>query len=151
MPDSQLRALCDYLTFTYGTDPMHHVIAANEGNTVAIAAGDHLSTEKIPVVYMQNSGEGNVINPVASLINDKVTSFWACLSSVGEASPVFTMNLSISYQGEVTLKLLEDMDIAYYVTDKETTDEEVADAMAKFRERFTVGKQAAFVNPQRRT
>lgn len=49
------------------------------------------------------------------------------------------------YQGEVTLKLLEDMNLAYYVTDKETTDEEVADAMAKFRKRFMVGKQAAFV------
>ena len=72
VPDSQLRALCDYLIFTYGTDPKHHIIAANEGNAVAIAAGYHLATGKVPVVYMQNSGEGNIINPVASLLNDKV-------------------------------------------------------------------------------
>lgn len=58
VPDSQLKALCQYLIRTYGTDPRHHIIAANEGNCTAIAAGYHLATGKIPVVYMQNSGEG---------------------------------------------------------------------------------------------
>ena len=57
---------------TYGIDSHHHVIAANEGNCAALAAGYHLATGKVPVVYMQNSGEGNIINPVASLLNDKV-------------------------------------------------------------------------------
>ena len=72
VPDSQLRALCDCLMDIYGVSQKHHIIAANEGNCVAIAAGYHLATGKIPVVYMQNSGEGNIINPVASLLNDKV-------------------------------------------------------------------------------
>ena len=72
VPDSQLKALCNYLMATYGIDPQHHVIAANEGNCTALAAGYHLATGKVPVVYMQNSGEGNIINPVASLLNDKV-------------------------------------------------------------------------------
>ncbi|MBQ4241727.1 MAG: phosphonopyruvate decarboxylase, partial [Lachnospiraceae bacterium] len=72
VPDSQLKALCNYLMNTYGTDPEHHVIAANEGNCTALAAGYHLATGKVPVVYMQNSGEGNIINPVASLLNEKV-------------------------------------------------------------------------------
>ena len=72
VPDSQLKALCNYLMHTYGIDPKHHVIAANEGNCTALAAGYHLATGKVPVVYMQNSGEGNIINPVASLLNDKV-------------------------------------------------------------------------------
>ena len=72
VPDSQLKQLCDYLMNTYGTDNKHHIIAANEGNCTAIAAGYHLATGKIPVVYMQNSGEGNIINPVASLLNDNV-------------------------------------------------------------------------------
>ena len=67
VPDSQLRALCDCLMDTYGIDPKHHVIAANEGNAAALAAGYHLATGKHPVVYMQNSGEGNIINPAASL------------------------------------------------------------------------------------
>ena len=60
------KALCNYLMNTYGIDPKHHVIAANEGNCAALAAGYHLATGKVPVVYMQNSGEGNIINPVAS-------------------------------------------------------------------------------------
>ena len=72
VPDSQLRPLCDYLMEIYGVDSKHHIIAANEGNCVAIAAGYHLATGKVPVVYMQNSGEGNVVNPVASLLNEKV-------------------------------------------------------------------------------
>ncbi len=71
VPDSQLKALCNYLMSKYGIDSQHHIIAANEGNCVAIAAGYHLATGKVPVVYMQNSGEGNIINPVASLLNEK--------------------------------------------------------------------------------
>ena len=65
VPDSQLKALCNYLMDRYGTDQKHHIIAANEGNCTALAAGYHLATGKIPVVYMQNSGEGNIINPAA--------------------------------------------------------------------------------------
>ena len=72
VPDSQLKALCDFLMEHYGIDRAHHIIAANEGNACAIAAGYHLATGKIPVVYMQNSGEGNIINPCASLLNPKV-------------------------------------------------------------------------------
>ena len=72
VPDSQLKALCNFLMDKYGIDPKHHIIAANEGNCTALAAGYHLATGKVPVVYMQNSGEGNIINPVASLLNDKV-------------------------------------------------------------------------------
>lgn len=72
IPDSQLKPLCNYLMYTYGIDAKHHIIAANEGNSTALAAGYYLATGKVPVVYMQNSGEGNAINPVASLLNDKV-------------------------------------------------------------------------------
>ena len=60
VPDSQLRALCDYMMDVYGIDPKHHVIGANEGNCAALAAGYHLATGKVPVVYMQNSGDGNI-------------------------------------------------------------------------------------------
>ena len=53
VPDSQLKALCNYLMNTYGIDKNHHIIAANEGNCTALAAGYHLATGKVPVVYMQ--------------------------------------------------------------------------------------------------
>ena len=49
VPDSQLKALCDYLMDIYGIDPKHHIIAANEGNAAALAAGYHLATGKVPV------------------------------------------------------------------------------------------------------
>ena len=74
VPDSQLKPLCNYLMHEYGIDPQHHIIAANEGNCCALAAGYHLATGKVPVVYMQNSGEGNIINPLASLLNERVYS-----------------------------------------------------------------------------
>ena len=67
VPDSQLKALCAHLMGVYGIDPVHHVIAANEGNALALAAGYYMATSKVPVVYMQNSGEGNIVNPAASL------------------------------------------------------------------------------------
>ena len=72
VPDSQLKPLCDALMARYGTDPRHHVIAANEGNAAALAAGYHLATGRWAVVYMQNSGEGNIVNPAASLLHRKV-------------------------------------------------------------------------------
>ncbi len=145
VPDSQLRALCDYLIYTYGTDPHHHVIAANEGNAAAIAAGYHLATGKVSVVYMQNSGEGNIINPVASLLNEKVYGI-PCLFIVGwRGEPGVHDEPQHIYQGEVTLKLLEDMDIAHFVISKETTEDEISAKMAEFREIFAAGKQAAFV------
>ena len=58
---------------TYGIDPKHHVIGANEGNCAALAAGYHLATGKVPVVYMQNSGEGNIINPEIDTIRTITT------------------------------------------------------------------------------
>ena len=145
VPDSQLRALCDFLIDKYGTDPKHHIIAANEGNAVALAAGYHLATGKIPVVYMQNSGEGNVINPVASLMNDKVYAI-PCVFIVGwRGEPGVHDEPQHIYQGEVTLKLLEDMDIAYFVISKGTTEIELAEKMQEFREILAAGKQVAFV------
>ncbi len=86
VPVSQLKALCNYLINTYGIDSKHHVIAANEGNCTALAAGYHLATGKVPVVYMQNSGEGNIINPVASLLNEKV--YASDLVTIGEDSVI---------------------------------------------------------------
>lgn len=145
VPDSQLRALCDYLMQRYGIDPKRHVIAANEGNCTALAAGYHLATGKIPVVYMQNSGEGNIINPVASLLNDRVYAI-PCIFIVGwRGEPGLHDEPQHIYQGEVTVKLLEDMDICSFVIGKETTEEETTAAMNTFRDVLAEGKSVAFV------
>lgn len=145
VPDSQLKALCNYLMHTYGIDPKHHIIAANEGNCTALAAGYHLATGKVPVVYMQNSGEGNIINPVASLLNDKVYAIPVIFVVGWRGEPGIHDEPQHIYQGEVTVKLLEDMDIRTFVIGKETTDNEVANAMTEFRKILSEGKDVAFV------
>ena len=145
VPDSQLKALCDCLMDIYGTDPRRHVIAANEGNCTALAAGYHLATGKIPVVYMQNSGEGNIINPAASLLSDRVYGIPVIFIVGWRGEPGVHDEPQHVYQGEVTLKLLEDMDICSFVISRETTDGEVRTAMDAFRPRLAVGKSAAFV------
>lgn len=145
VPDSQLKALCNYLMSEYGIDQKHHVIAANEGNAVALAAGYHLATGNTPVVYMQNSGEGNIINPVASLMNDKVYAI-PCVFIIGwRGEPGVHDEPQHIYQGEVTLKLLKDMDIAAFVISKETTEKELFEKMESFRKLLAAGKQVAFV------
>ena len=145
VPDSQLQALCNYLMAVYGIDPQHHIIAANEGNCTALAAGYHLATGKVPVVYMQNSGEGNIINPVASLLNDKVYGIPMIFVIGWRGEPGVHDEPQHIYQGEVTLRLLEDMDIAFYVVGKETTEEKLKSVMEAFRETLAKGKDVAFV------
>ena len=130
VPDSQLKALCNYLMHRYGIDPKHHVIAANEGNCTALAAGYHLATGKVPVVYMQNSGEGNIINPTASLLNDKVYGIPVIFIVGWRGEPGIHDEPQHIYQGEITLKLLEDLGIESFVIGKDTEDAAVAAAMA---------------------
>ena len=145
VPDSQLKALCNYLMNTYGIDERHHVIAANEGNCTALAAGYHLATGKVPVVYMQNSGEGNIINPVASLLNDKVYAIPMVFIIGWRGEPGIHDEPQHIYQGEVTIKLLDDMNIKSFVIGKDTTDDEVASVMEEFKADLQNGKNVAFV------
>lgn len=145
VPDSQLKALCNYLMNKYGIDPKHHIIAANEGNCTALAAGYHLATGKIPVVYMQNSGEGNIINPVASLLNDKVYGIPVIFVIGWRGEPGIHDEPQHIYQGEVTIKLLDDMDITSFVIGKDTTEEQLEDKMTEFKELLKKGKNVAFV------
>ena len=145
VPDSQLKALCNYLMDTYGIDPHHHVIAANEGNCTALAAGYHLATGKVPVVYMQNSGEGNIINPVASLLNDKVYAIPVIFIIGWRGEPGVHDEPQHIYQGEVTTRLLDDMGIANFTIGKDTTEEEVEITMRAFREKLNRGLDVAFV------
>ena len=145
VPDSQLKALCNYLIYKYGVNGINHIVAANEGNAVGLAAGYYLATGKIPVVYMQNSGEGNVINPVASLMNDKVYGI-PCVFIVGwRGEPGVHDEPQHLFQGEVTCKLLEVMDIQYMILSKETSTEEVTKKMKEFSGLLKNGKQVAFV------
>ena len=144
VPDSQLLPLCNYLYTNYGIGE-NHIIAANEGNAVALAAGYHLATGKVPVVYLQNSGIGNIINPVASLMNEKVYGI-PCLFIIGwRGEPDVHDEPQHIFQGEVTLKLLEDMNITSFVIEKTTTEQELTKKLCEFDELLKQGNQVALV------
>lgn len=145
VPDSQLKELCNYLMYTYGIDGKHHIIAANEGNCTAIAAGYHLATGKVPVVYMQNSGEGNVINPLASLCNDKVYGIPMVFVVGWRGEPGVHDEPQHVFQGEVTVKLLEDMDVKTFIIDNDTTSKQVEQQLEQWQPILQTGKQVAFV------
>ncbi len=144
VPDSLLKPLCDYLINEYGIGN-RHIVAANEGNAVALAAGYHLATGKVPLVYMQNSGIGNIINPVASLMNDKVYGI-PCVFVIGwRGEPNVADEPQHIFQGETTLKLLEDMDIATFIISKDTTDAQVQKQLTDWESILSAGKQVALV------
>ena len=73
VPDSYLNGFCNYALQNCAE---RNVIAANEGNAIALAAGHYFATRELPLVYMQNSGMGNAVNPLASLVDEHV---YACL------------------------------------------------------------------------
>ena len=145
VPDSQIKALCNYLMNTYGIDEKHHIIAANEGNCIAIAAGYHLATGNVPVIYMQNSGEGNVINPAASLLNDKVYGIPSIFIIGWRGQPGIHDEPQHIFQGEITCKLLDLMDIDNFTIDKDTSINELKKIMEKYKTILKSGKQVAFV------
>ena len=117
VPDSLLKNLCAYITDH--ADEYHNIIAANEGGAMGLAAGYHLATGKIPVVYMQNSGEGNIINPLASLTDKEVYNIPVLLVIGWRGKPGIHDEPQHVKQGKVTLSLLETMGIKYQVLSKE--------------------------------
>ena len=145
VPDSLLKAFCDYLMDVYGINPDHHIIAANEGNCTALAAGYYLATGKFPVVYMQNSGIGNAINPIASLLHRKVYAIPVIFVIGWRGESGIRDEPQHVYQGEVTLRLLEDMGIPYCIVDKDTTSKDVVRVMKDFRKVLDDGNAVAFV------
>lgn len=101
MPDSQLKGLCDTLYDLYGVHGQRHVVAANEGGAVGLAAGHYLATGHPALVYLQNSGLGNIVNPVCSLLNEKVYGI-PCLFVVGwRGEPAFTTSPSTFSRGRL--------------------------------------------------
>lgn len=144
VPDSLLKPFCDYLVNKYGFT-QNHIVAANEGNAVGLAAGYYMATGKVPVVYLQNSGIGNMVNPIASLLNEKVYGI-PCVFVVGwRGEPGVHDEPQHIFQGEVTIRLLEDMQIEVVVIDENTTPDEVKKVILQSEERFSEGKSLAFV------
>ena len=108
VPDSLLKSFCAYVTDTCGEN---HVIAANEGGAVGLAAGHYLATGKPALVYMQNSGQGNAVNPLASLADPDVYSIPMVLLVGWRGEPGVKDEPQHVKQGKVTLSLFETLGI----------------------------------------
>lgn len=131
VPDSYLNGFCNYALANF---PDRNIIAANEGNAVGIAAGHYFASQEIPLVYMQNSGEGNAINPLASLVDKDVYAVPMLLligwRGQGDTEPNHPQH---KLQGEVTTKLLDVMHIPYTVlTDSDDEFEVVIKKAVKY-------------------
>ena len=117
VPDSLLKNMCAYITDHF--DAAHNIIAANEGAAVGLAAGHYLATGKPACVYMQNSGEGNIINPIASLTDQEVYNIPVLLLIGWRGRPGVHDEPQHVKQGKVTTGLLNVMGINYEVLAKE--------------------------------
>lgn len=123
VPDSLLRDFCAYLSDDL--NKLQNVITANEGNAVGMACGYHVATGKAAVVYMQNSGEGNAVNPLLSLADPDVYGIPMLLLIGWRGEPGIPDEPQHVKQGKVTLSLLEVMGIPYEVLNPSIWEEQL--------------------------
>lgn len=122
VPDSLLKNMCAYITDHL--DAAHNIITANEGAAIGLAAGHYLATGHPACVYMQNSGEGNIINPLASLTDREVYNIPVLLLIGWRGRPGIHDEPQHVKQGKVTTGLLNVMGINYEVLSKEEVEVE---------------------------
>ena len=113
VPDSLLKSICAYITDH--TDDTNHIIAANEGNALALGIGYHLATGRVPMIYMQNSGLGNIVNPLLSLADKEVYSIPLLLMIGWRGKPGIKDEPQHIKQGRITTDLLDSMEIPFKV------------------------------------
>lgn len=119
VPDSLLKNVCAYITDNSSIE--NNLITANEGTAIGVAAGHYLATRELPLVYMQNSGLGNTVNPLLSLADEKVYSIPMILMIGWRGEPGVHDEPQHVKQGEVTLPLLDTMGIPYLVLSDDET------------------------------
>jgi len=134
VPDSLLANFCAYVDDQGGRD--QHLITANEGNAVALAMGYHMATGKVAMVYMQNSGLGNTINPLTSLVDPEVYKVPMLLVIGWRGEPGIKDEPQHIKQGRVTLEQLDILEIPHWVVDANSNVDDVLNAaFASTRER----------------
>lgn len=111
VPDSLLKDFCAFMASTEREE--NHVITANEGNAIGLAAGYHLATGKTSLVYLQNSGLGNTVNPLVSLAAHEVFSIPMLLLIGWRGEPGKRDEPQHLFQGHVTSGLLDTLGIKY--------------------------------------
>lgn len=120
VPDSLLKELC--LCIDENISGNKHLIAANEGNAIALAAGHYLATKSIPVVYMQNSGLGNAINPLLSLCDKDVYAIPMLLLIGWRGEPGVKDEPQHLKQGKVQIKLIKTLDLPFEIISSKDDD-----------------------------
>ena len=115
VPDSVLKMLGSSIEKS-----RNHIIASNEGAAVSIAAGYYLSTKKIPMIYMQNSGLGNAVNPLLSITHKEVYSIPLVMIIGWRGAPGLNDEPQYKVTGRITKKLLKTMNIKYCILEKES-------------------------------
>lgn len=145
VPDSYLNGFCNYIL--KNAPENRNIIAANEGNAIGIAAGHYIATSEVPLVYMQNSGLGNTINPLASLCDENVYSIPVILLIGWRGQPDTGDWAQHKLQGEITTELLEVMHIPYDILedDYEKSSEMILKAIKEAR---TTRKPYGLVAPK---
>lgn len=118
VPDSLLKDFCGYISENAGNE--NHIINSNEGAAVSIAAGYYLATDKPALVYMQNSGLGNAINPLLSLADKEVYSVPMILLIGWRGEPGKKDEPQHVKQGRVMLKMLDAMEIPYDILNSDS-------------------------------
>lgn len=143
VPDSTLKQFCDGLQTYEGA--LKHYVPANEGAAVGIAAGTYLATGKPACVYLQNSGIGNTVNPLASLANRDVYGIPMLFIVGWRGEPGVKDEPQHVFQGKITCELYDTMAVPYSVIDSQTTWEEMLDILEKAEECFGKNEQYAII------
>jgi len=112
VPDSLLKQICACIS---DNEKENHIISANEGNAIGLATGYHLSTKKLPLVYMQNSGLGNTVNPIISLASQSVYSIPMLLMIGWRGQPGVKDEPQHINQGAITESLLNTLSVDYEI------------------------------------
>ena len=134
VPDSLLKNLCAYITDKAPAE--NHIISANEGSATGLATGYHLATGKIPMIYMQNSGEGNMVNPLMSIADPDVYSIPMLIVIGWRGEPGVHDEPQHVKQGKVTCDLLDAMKVPY-----EVLSDNEADLPAQFEKAYKYIKE----------
>jgi phosphonopyruvate decarboxylase len=130
VPDSLLKSFCAYVADNAAGKK--YIITVNEGSAVALASGYHLATGKIPLVFMQNSGLGNAVNPLLSLADGDVYRIPLVLVIGWRGEPGVHDEPQHIKQGRVTRELLDAMEIPYVILakDKDGAKKQIAECYA---------------------
>lgn len=143
VPDSTLKQFCDGVQTYRGK--LQHYVTANEGAAVGLAIGTYLATARPACVYMQNSGIGNAVNPLASLANRDVYGVPMLFIVGWRGEPGVKDEPQHVFQGKITCELFDTLSVPYRVIDQNTSDEEMDEILAEADKTLEQGDQFAVI------